>query len=113
MESYLDEKYLVTRKKAKHNFRKNIFEAWNYSCAYCGSPANTLDHIHPKSKGGLNLTHNLVSCCLHCNLSKGSQDFHKWYIEQEFYSAAKEAKLIYWNQNLFSIGAEGSECKTS
>ncbi|MDA1758155.1 phage replisome organizer N-terminal domain-containing protein [Bacillus cereus] len=37
------------------------------TCAYCGDQANTLDHLIPKSHGGLDTQENCVSCCKQCN----------------------------------------------
>ena len=92
MESVIDETILISRK----DFRSDIFKAWNHRCAYCGTSANTLDHIHPKSKGGSQLAFNLVSCCKDCNLHKGSEDLFCWYRGQPFYSAERELKIIQW-----------------
>jgi len=40
-------------------------------CVYCGAgPAETVDHIIPKSKGGTNRQTNLVGCCKECNQKK-------------------------------------------
>lgn len=41
-----------------------------YCCAYCGSSASTVDHVHPKSRGGEDTWLNLVAACLHCNQYK-------------------------------------------
>ena len=109
MESYLDEKYFINRKNATQHFRQNIFTSWNYRCAYCGSPANTLDHIHPKSKGGLNRTDNLVACCSNCNLSKGSEDLEDWFPSQYFWTLERHQKILYWMSRIL----EGSACSTS
>ncbi|EDX54271.1 gp45 (plasmid) [Bacillus cereus W] len=40
------------------------------TCAYCGDQANTLDHLIPKSHGGLDTQENCVSCCKQCNETK-------------------------------------------
>ena len=39
-------------------------------CHYCGRPANTVDHIQPKSRGGTDDEANLVAACVSCNSSK-------------------------------------------
>jgi 5-methylcytosine-specific restriction endonuclease McrA len=41
---------------------------------YCGSKKNlTIDHVIPRSKGGMNTWDNLVTCCSSCNLRKGNK----------------------------------------
>jgi hypothetical protein len=46
-------------------------------CAYCGEQFDvkqlTIDHIHPKSKGGKNTWTNCVTACKKCNQRKGSK----------------------------------------
>lgn len=42
----------------------------NYVCQYCGGFGNTIDHIMPKSRGGLNTWGNLCAACSKCNGSK-------------------------------------------
>ncbi len=48
-----------------------------HNCQYCGQLPDpddvTMDHIHPKSKGGLSTFENCVLCCTACNLKKGNQ----------------------------------------
>ncbi len=55
--------------------RKNILIRDKYTCQYCGKrfPASelTIDHIIPKSKGGLTKWDNVVACCKKCNEKKG------------------------------------------
>jgi 5-methylcytosine-specific restriction endonuclease McrA len=54
--------------------RKNIL--LRNSCQYCGVvlPAGelTLDHVMPRSRGGLSTWENLVACCHSCNRRKGN-----------------------------------------
>lgn len=53
--------------------RKGVFVRDNYKCAFCGKHADTIDHIVPKSKGGLNTYENCVACCFRCNSSKANK----------------------------------------
>lgn len=39
----------------------------NFTCVYCGKYGNTVDHIHPKSRGGKNTWGNLCVACSSCN----------------------------------------------
>ena len=43
----------------------------NYTCAYCGGYADTVDHIVPKTKGGKSTWENTVAACKKCNNIKG------------------------------------------
>ena len=47
-----------------------------FTCQYCGrTPQNgarlQIDHILPRSKGGLDTKENLITSCQECNLGKG------------------------------------------
>lgn len=42
-------------------------------CSYCGGPGGTLDHIVPRSKGGMRGWTNLTGACQACNERKGSR----------------------------------------
>ena len=44
-----------------------------WTCQYCGAPAEHVDHIIPRSKGGSDDASNLVAACARCNLSKGAR----------------------------------------
>lgn len=48
-----------------------------YTCVHCGKKYRKnsidIDHIIPKSKGGLNNPENLQCLCIHCNRSKGNK----------------------------------------
>jgi 5-methylcytosine-specific restriction endonuclease McrA len=61
--------------------RKNILLRDRNSCQYCGviltSSELTLDHVVPRSRGGLSTWENLVACCHNCNRRKGSQLLHE------------------------------------
>ena len=53
--------------------RKNILRRDGHRCQYCGrgDVPLTLDHVHPKSKGGEDSWENLVAACVKCNNKKG------------------------------------------
>lgn len=50
--------------------KKTILVRDNYKCQYCGSFGDTIDHILPKSRGGLNTWDNLCCACKKCNAKK-------------------------------------------
>lgn len=47
-------------------------------CVYCWRSidtfSRTVDHLYPKSKGGIRSNKNKVPCCIRCNQMKGSLD---------------------------------------
>ena len=54
--------------------RRGVLLRDNYECAYngpkCTFKATTVDHIHPKTKGGENTWKNTVASCYNCNNKK-------------------------------------------
>lgn len=44
-----------------------------YRCVYCGSRAETIDHVVPRSRGGLHTWENCVASCARCNHRKADR----------------------------------------
>ncbi|MCH9667739.1 MAG: HNH endonuclease [Actinomycetia bacterium] len=44
-----------------------------FRCAYCGSKANTVDHVVPRSRGGAHSWENCVAACSGCNHRKADR----------------------------------------
>ncbi len=68
--------YMIKRPRPKVKLtRKEIFIRDDHTCQYCGKRTGdlTLDHIHPRSKGGQHTWLNLVSACRFCNHRKGGK----------------------------------------
>jgi hypothetical protein len=40
------------------------------NCVYCGKPADSVDHIMPRSRGGSDTIDNLAPACMDCNRRK-------------------------------------------
>jgi 5-methylcytosine-specific restriction endonuclease McrA len=61
--------------------RKNILLRDRNTCQYCAqvlpSGELTLDHVIPRSRGGLSTWENLVAACHFCNRRKGNQYAHE------------------------------------
>lgn len=53
--------------------RRGVLRRDGHRCAYCGRAAGTVDHIHPRSRGGEDSWENLVACCQRCNNTKGDR----------------------------------------
>ena len=69
--------YVRTRPVYLSPTRLNIYWRDLYKCQYCCEKFHesklTLDHVIPKSKGGLKSWENLVTSCGRCNQKKGSK----------------------------------------
>jgi len=53
--------------------RRAVFARDGWTCQYCGSRSNlTVDHVVPKSKGGVSTWENIVASCAPCNRRKGN-----------------------------------------
>ncbi|MEX0886303.1 MAG: HNH endonuclease [Phycisphaeraceae bacterium] len=66
----------LPRQEVKLN-RRNIFARDRSTCQYCGGRYPTselsLDHVHPRSQGGVSSWTNLVCACTRCNARKGGR----------------------------------------
>lgn len=51
-------------------FARHIDSAW---CAYCGGPAETIDHVVPKCAGGTLARDNSLAACHRCNGEKADR----------------------------------------
>ena len=53
--------------------RRAVFGRDSHRCQYCGGPAENIDHVVPRSRGGLHTWDNVVACCRRCNVHKGDR----------------------------------------
>lgn len=63
-----------------------------YKCAYCGKKGNTVDHVHPKAKGGKHEWTNVVAACGKCNSKKADKTLQEMGWELSFKPEAPTAK---------------------
>lgn len=71
-------KYYIKKNYSQLVFsRKAVFKRDNFSCQYCSkqlkSGQATVDHIIPRSAGGLSSFNNCVTACYNCNNKKGGR----------------------------------------
>jgi 5-methylcytosine-specific restriction endonuclease McrA len=66
----------VPRREVRFS-RHNIFMRDGNSCQYCGERKSrselNLDHVIPRSRGGMTTWENIVCACLECNRLKGGR----------------------------------------
>ena len=55
--------------------RKAVLARDAWTCQYCGRQSGglTVDHVIPRSKGGLSVWENIVASCAPCNRKKGNK----------------------------------------
>jgi 5-methylcytosine-specific restriction endonuclease McrA len=51
--------------------RRAVLDRDAHTCAYCRGRADTIDHVRPRSRGGLHVWTNVVAACARCNHRKG------------------------------------------
>lgn len=75
--------------------RRNLFKRDHHTCQYCGAQPDadelTVDHIIPRSKGGVSSWINCVLACVPCNKKKADRT-----VEQAGMKLRKEPKKPTW-----------------
>ena len=91
----------MTSPEAKKLWRRAIKEHFDCTCVYCGETYDlqelTLDHVHPKTFGGKDITSNLVPACVKCNQDKGSNNWLSWMRDR--FGITKREQLILQHIN--------------
>ena len=101
-EHYLQNLIVMKSSDAHRIWRKAIKEANNYECIYCGEKHYehdlTIDHVHPRTMGGNDITSNCVPACRACNQSKGSTDWLTWFRDNFPPNHIRESLILNWIQ---------------
>ncbi len=89
--------------------RRNIYARDHSLCQYCGKNFPTtelsLDHVLPRSQGGISTWKNLVCCCVRCNAKKGGrtpQQAHMKLINQPYKPKRNPAITVRLQNNRFA-----------
>ena len=77
-------------------WRQSLHQLTGQRCIYCGERSESIDHVFPKSRGGLSVTENCVPACLGCNGHKGDADVFVWYRQQRFYDPRRAMAIRAW-----------------
>jgi len=67
-------RYTIRRLFSNKDFKRFILTRDNYTCYFCGSYGDTIDHLLPRAKGGHTTPLNCVCACNLCNQSKAAMD---------------------------------------
>ena len=79
-------------------WRKSLHDFTTKTCIYCGKTSESIDHVIPRSKGGLTITENCVPACLSCNGSKTDNNAFEWYRRQRFYDPRRSMAIKAWTE---------------
>lgn len=65
-------RYFVKTPFRRHSAlsRRGVFARDGHRCQYCGNRAESIDHVHPRSRGGAHAWDNVVAACRRCNTTK-------------------------------------------
>jgi hypothetical protein len=87
---------LIHKLYDKQTFRDMVLNRDNYQCCYCGEYGDTIDHIIPKSKGGLSTFNNVICSCIKCNTIKDDLTLEEflYYVEPISNQLLNKAKPI-------------------
>lgn len=94
---YINVPFTARRRVAPWS-RQLMLRRDNFECAYCGKSANTVDHIVPRSKGGLNGWLNTVAACSPCNNRKGNKTLEQFGVPLRF-----QPQIVY-RETRVSVG---------
>jgi len=57
--------------------RRAVFARDDNRCQYCGTTAENIDHVVPRSRGGEHVWENVVAACRPCNSRKEDRSVHE------------------------------------
>jgi hypothetical protein len=80
------------------HWRRSLHGFTGRRCLYCGAASESIDHVHPRSRGGGSVTENCVPACLGCNGDKGDSEVFSWYRRQAFYDPRRAMALRAWTE---------------
>jgi 5-methylcytosine-specific restriction endonuclease McrA len=88
--------------------RDILYQRDMYLCAYCGIVGNdrnlTIDHVHPRSRGGKHTWTNTVTACKGCNHAKADRTPQEAGMELLYvpYSPNLAEKLLLKNRRILA-----------
>ena len=108
--------YIVRPHREVAMTKKNVLLRDDHTCQYCGRPGDTIDHVHPRSRGGSSSWENCVCACSTCNTRKNSRTpeeanmkltrrprkpaFIPWILVKRDASRVGWAKYLFWHLSI-------------
>ena len=77
--------------------RRNILERDSHTCQYCGGFGDTIDHVHPRSRGGEDSWTNCVCACAPCNSKKKNMTPEE--AQMDLLETPRKPSAIPWLRN--------------
>ncbi len=98
--------FIRVPKKRVELTRHNIFRRDRFQCQYCGTHKGpfTIDHVVPKTHGGIDSWENLVCACVKCNNKKGSKILGK--SNMVLLKTPKKPSYLFYIQHFFGVHEE-------
>lgn len=96
---YSEDTMYLRDKKNKYMRLKVLYDS-EFTCHYCSSFANTVDHVIPLSKNGKWTFDNLVASCSACNTLKSTTDYDEFIRSNIRYNVLSQPrKNIVYNKH--------------
>lgn len=88
--------------------RREVFMRDNHTCQYCGHRGGdlTIDHVIPRSRGGLHTWDNVVSACRPCNHRKGGKSVAEAHMQLRIQPFEPRAGTYYAIERRFDIALQ-------
>ncbi|MBP2001959.1 hypothetical protein J2Z69_003015 [Paenibacillus shirakamiensis] len=74
-------RHTIRRLFSNKDFKQFILSRDDHTCWFCGNFGDTIDHLHPRAKGGHTTPVNCVCACNVCNQIKADRDLHEFLRE--------------------------------
>ena len=103
---YIANLITMTSSEAVRLWRRAIKETFECTCVYCGETYDyndlTIDHVHPRSRGGETISSNCVPACRSCNQSKGSEQWDEWMMARFGLHPERQQRILdHINQHAY------------
>jgi predicted phage replisome organizer len=92
----------IRQQKRREKTKQALIGSGN-TCEYCGKEGTTVDHVIPKTKGGLDVPENTVCSCLACNMRKTNRNIDVFLNELIATDGAFDVSRILSNSKIMQF----------